>query len=113
MRRKPLIYSDKTPEDILGKNMAMVEAHFTLSLKESDPERWERMIQKKFTESERQTIADLYLALREIGVWPKSVDHVGNIKWGIAVQSDLYNMVESFPLVPKAEAMRTVDLRID
>ena len=100
LQRKPLHPTSLTPEQIVGdsRDMALIESHFTLSLKNTDPERWEKAMQKTFTEAERTHVAGIYTKLREKGIWPRSIDRFGNIEWGIAVRGDSQEYIESLPL---------------
>ena len=105
LRRRPLYPTTLTPEEIIGDSgdSGLLESHFTLSVKYTDPERYEKAMQRKFTESERVHIATIYAKLREKGIWPKAIDKFGNIEFGVAVRSDFQDYVESLPLVERGE----------
>ena len=105
LKRKPIYPTTLTPEEIIGDpgDSGLLESHFTLSLKYTDPERYEKAMQRKFKESERNHVASIYKKLREKGIWPKSIDKFGNIEWGVVVRSDFLEYVESMPLVSRGE----------
>ena len=105
LRRRPLYPTTLTPEEIIGDpgDSGLLESHFTLSVKYTDPERYEKAMQRKFTEAERTHISTIYAKLRESGIWPRAIDKFGNIEFGVAVRSDFQDYVESLPLVARGE----------
>ena len=100
LNRKPLYPTSLTPEEIIGDpgDVGLLESHYVLAMKESDPERYEKAMQKKFSEHERVHIATLYEKLRDFGVWPDGIDKFGNLVWAYAVMGDLQRYVESLPM---------------
>ena len=96
----PLHPSNRSPEQIVGSHMPLLEMHYKESLKESDPVAWEKRM-AKFSESDREVCRRLYEELREVGIWPCGIDRYGSIEWGIAVRSDLMRYVNSLPFPTK------------
>ena len=103
MKRKPLHPTSLSPEEIIGepRDIALIESHFTLSLKHSDPERWEKAMQKTYTEAERTHVATIYEKLRDKGLYPRAIDRFGGIEWGIATKGNVQDYVERYPLIPR------------
>ena len=100
LKREPIYPSNLTPQEIIGlENEPILEAHFKLTLKESDAERLEKLLSKNYTEAERAYIQELYEKLRSFGIYPKAIDKFGAIIWGISLKSDLQTYIESkYPL---------------
>ena len=74
----------KTPEDIVGKDMKLLIAHFKAVHKNEGTDDFNRRIKANgFSQDERAQVARIYKELRLHGCWPDKISDDGKkIIWG-------------------------------
>ena len=102
----PLVTTTLTPDEIAGKDMAILEKHYKSTYRVDPDKFWsaEKAFKTKFKldEHDLNRIADIYQIMRDNGFYPGGVGEYGSIRWMVVLKSEVDHMIDTkYPLHAK------------
>jgi len=113
LKRPPVHPTNLTPDELVGDDaLPLLEIHFKAVRHAVTQEEHERQVRRSGLASyERRLVEEAYEKLRGFGIWPRDINEYGGIVWGVAVRSDLQNLVESLPLLNRKDFPLSVQFK--